>query len=583
MGLIVLLVLLLSFGEQEELLSQPSSENNPVSLFQSRTIKPITPPSAPISYMLEEGAGQKQTENPTSGIVYSLSDHSCTVDAIDFSPDGRTLVSGGGCGHIIVHNATNGLKIKSWKGSQWTIKKISFGLKGSIIASGSGPGTLVKIYNSESYQLLETLSYPREHGGVEALIFSNDGQTLKSGDTFGSIFSWDLRNYSLLDSWVGNFDLIHSLAFNPQGTIIASGEYSGAVKLWNASDGTLLRNIGNHTSSVSSLCFSHDSNILASGSDEVKIWNVTDGTLIDTLIGHSDKIYSLNFQADGEFLASGASSGVIKIWSLTNGSLLATLNEHTSHIYGLNFHPDGITLASASSDHMIKVWNLLNFINYNNASDNDLDGIPSDWELENGLNDSCYWDRFNDDDNDGLMNILEFKFRTNPLIADSDDDMISDSYEYLNHLNGTSDDSQGDKDKDTMPNIYEYQYGLFADINDSQMDKDKDGLSNLYEFLNNLSPNNSDSDFDGMDDLWEVENGLNPLVDDSNEDPDEDGYTNIQEYLNGTDPHSFTSRTTTTSSITTSSSIPVLTAGFEFLLSLLAIITIISSLKRFRK
>lgn len=72
-------------------------------------------------------------------------------------------------------------------------------------------------------------------------------------------------------------------------------------------------------------------------------------------------------------------------------------------------------------------------------------------------------------------------------------------------------------------------------------DTDVDGLSDGQEALVGTSPAKADTDGDGLPDGWEVQHGLNPLSADGNDgdagDPDGDGVDNLNEYELGTDPN----------------------------------------------
>ena len=61
--------------------------------------------------------------------------------------------------------------------------------------------------------------------------------------------------------------------------------------------------------------------------------------------------------------------------------------------------------------------------------DADNDGIPDEWETRNGLNANDASDANLDFDDDGLANIQEYTFGTNPNNADSDGDGTSDKEE----------------------------------------------------------------------------------------------------------------------------------------------------------
>ena len=52
--------------------------------------------------------------------------------------------------------------------------------------------------------------------------------------------------------------------------------------------------------------------------------------------------------------------------------------------------------------------------------DRDGDGMPDAYEIENGLNPLNSFDRDADDDNDGFTNFQEFRFGTDPQVANQD-------------------------------------------------------------------------------------------------------------------------------------------------------------------
>ncbi|GIK36978.1 MAG: hypothetical protein BroJett011_08110 [Chloroflexota bacterium] len=142
--------------------------------------------------------------------------------------------------------------------------------------------------------------------------------------------------------------------------------------------------------------------------------------------------------------------------------------------------------------------------------DADDDGMPDQWEADNGL-DPQINDANGDLDHDGLANLEEYQKGTNPNDADTDNDGMSDGWEDGNGFNPKANDANGDLDSD--------------------------GLTNLEEYQNGTNPNAGDSDNDSMPDGWEVDNNLNPLVNDASGDPDKDGLTNVEEYQDGTNPH----------------------------------------------
>jgi len=72
---------------------------------------------------------------------------------------------------------------------------------------------------------------------------------------------------------------------------------------------------------------------------------------------------------------------------------------------------------------------------------------------------------------------------------DGDGDGMPDQYEIDNGLNPDSDDAALDLDNDGIPNLWEYENGLDPTVNDADGDADGDGASNLDEFKGGTDPN----------------------------------------------------------------------------------------------
>ncbi len=140
-----------------------------------------------------------------------------------------------------------------------------------------------------------------------------------------------------------------------------------------------------------------------------------------------------------------------------------------------------------------------------NLPDVDDDDLPDDWEILQ-FGDLSH-DGTTDEEPDGLTNIEEFTYGTDPLDADSDDDGLTDGDEV-------------------------HEYG--SDPLDQ--DSDDDGLDDAEEAALGTDPCDPDSDDDGMPDAWEVEHGTDPRVHDAADDPDNDGFTNYEEFTAGSDP-----------------------------------------------
>ncbi|MHA1592755.1 MAG: hypothetical protein ACTSUP_09820, partial [Candidatus Heimdallarchaeaceae archaeon] len=139
------------------------------------------------------------------------------------------------------------------------------------------------------------------------------------------------------------------------------------------------------------------------------------------------------------------------------------------------------------------------------GSDTDNDGLGDYTEEFLGTN-----PLHGDSDQDGLSDALEvLLYRTNPLSNDTDRDLMSDYFEVIYSLNPKdASDATSDADEDGLTNLEEFQHLTNPQVADS----DSDNLTDKEEIDEySTDPNNPDSDGDGWSDGWEVYYNTNPL------------------------------------------------------------------------
>jgi hypothetical protein len=144
----------------------------------------------------------------------------------------------------------------------------------------------------------------------------------------------------------------------------------------------------------------------------------------------------------------------------------------------------------------------------NNTTDQDDDDIPDFWEELYDLDPQDPSDAGLDNDEDGLTNLQEYQYNTNPLIQDSDGDGIDDGEEVESY---STNPSNPDTDNDKMPDGYEIDNNLNPIVADGGLDDDYDDLDNYEEFLLGTDPWKKDTDGDGYNDGFEIDKGTNPL------------------------------------------------------------------------
>ena len=283
-------------------------------------------------------------------------------------------------------NLPEGAKVRFGKG---TINAMKYSPDGAQLIVGSSIG--IWVYDTHIYQ--ERSLSRSDTDPIEALAFSENGETLFGTDSYGAIQQWDMtstdshpRTLQSEERRVYGERFV-KVAFSPDGTMLASGGQEGAIQLWDVHTHTHLLSFEGDTGAgeVSALAFAPDGKTLASSSGfedkTIQLWALPSlleetfsegfidrdpgdsGTSLRkakvvprlTLIG-GNGAFALAFAPDGRTLASGDFGGSITFWDVETGRELHTFRGQTDAIRALAFSPDGETLASGSWDGTIRMW-----------------------------------------------------------------------------------------------------------------------------------------------------------------------------------------------------------------------------------
>jgi WD40 repeat protein len=233
-----------------------------------------------------------------------ITDYIC---AVAFSPDGRSLVSGGGV-------TGNGVL-------RWDV--------------GSGTPS----------------PFPPEHKGwVEICEFSRDGGTLVTGSTDSRIVFWDPSESKVLGQIMHLGGQVSALKLSADGRYLLAGGGDAAVRLYEVKSGRPIRIYRGHQGGVSAVFFSPDGlSIISSSSDgTVKVWDRDPKAATQTLWTNQTWSGTVTFSHDGRRLATAdGGEGVLSVFDVAAGGLITNLTQASEENRGAiaSFSPDGKWLA----------------------------------------------------------------------------------------------------------------------------------------------------------------------------------------------------------------------------------------------
>lgn len=154
-----------------------------------------------------------------------------SVTSMAFSPDGRTLATGGvesksnfDLASMMSAAQQGGKRSKNAPDPQDMMKNMKVESVGQI-----------EFWDLESGRPLGAL---KGHGkGVTSVAFSRDGKLLASGGTDNTIRIWDIAAKRELRTLAGHTSNVESIDFSPDGRLLASASDDGATFLWDANTG----------------------------------------------------------------------------------------------------------------------------------------------------------------------------------------------------------------------------------------------------------------------------------------------------------------------------------------------------------
>jgi RNA polymerase sigma factor (sigma-70 family) len=301
--------------------------------------------------------------------------HGARVRSVAFSPDGKTLASGGNDNTVRFWEIATGKEIRRFTAvtGQWAtyfvVDSIAFSPDGKLLAAGTenGPGEAeVVIWTIATGKVLHRFSAKQRR--VHCVAFGPDGKTVAAGvDDLKNLNNhpirlWDVRTGKLLRQLKGQAVWACSLAFSPDGRILASTNRDKTIRLWAPATGRELRRLEGHTQEVYAVAFSRDGKTLASASiddDAIRLWDPTTGKELRSLKCSRNFPTTLAFLPDNKTLASSGVGGVIRLWDTATGEELRHLKESQRPISSIAVSPNGKLLSSGGADGTVHLWDLV--------------------------------------------------------------------------------------------------------------------------------------------------------------------------------------------------------------------------------
>lgn len=234
-----------------------------------------------------DGAASAWTLYPEWIWVRTIGDPASTelvdrVTALDFSPDGKLLASGGGA------------------------------------PSRSGE---LKLWNVADGKLVREVAEAHSDT-VFGVHFSPDGKYLatcaadKFAKTFQAADGKFLRNYE------GHTHHVLGVAWSADGRTLVTAGADNVVKIWDFNTGEQKKTVQGFTKEVTAITFAGAGTdvVAVSGDKTVRTIKADNGSMNKTMSGSTDFVYACAASLDGAIAVTGGQDGVLRVWDLAKAA-----------------------------------------------------------------------------------------------------------------------------------------------------------------------------------------------------------------------------------------------------------------------
>jgi len=292
--------------------------------------------------------------------------HQGRIRSLAFSPDGQLLATATGTGRLIsLWNPLTGERVRklSPKCSDRATNAVAFAPATPLFAAGLHRS--VRVWNTQSWEEVDVLTAAELWAGSYFELVFGPGTTpsLAAADS-RKVRVWEELGREAPPphhpSTVFNVENTPGLDFSPSGEMLGVNVLARA-ELVSARTGAQLQALEHsHSQHHGPIKFSPDGRRVAVGyRNFVSIYPVEpDSGEIVTCAGHKKAVWSAGWAVNGQSLYTASADGTARQWNPTTGEEMRTFEWGIGAILSTAFSPDGLLGAAASKDGKVVVWDL---------------------------------------------------------------------------------------------------------------------------------------------------------------------------------------------------------------------------------
>ena len=239
-----------------------------------------------------------------------LDGHTRQVNSLDFSSDGKLLVSGSNDMTVKLWDVQTGGLVKTFSGHRNLVSSVSISLGHNTIASGSDDNT-IHLWNIQTGKCNYVI---KQEEPVNCVNFSPTDSQYFLSLCNGEIWQWDTNGYQIESTHSGSY-----VTFSPDGTQFALCNRS-SVTVQTSRSGEIMTKFHITGYNAEHCCFSPDGKLIAvAAENSAYVWDITGSEphLVEIFADHTDPIISLAFSSPSSLISTSFDKS-IKFWQIGN-------------------------------------------------------------------------------------------------------------------------------------------------------------------------------------------------------------------------------------------------------------------------
>jgi WD40 repeat protein len=255
------------------------------------------------------------TEAATGQPVATLAGHDEPVGAVDFSPDGKLVLTGSGDNTARLWDAATGQPVGMPLRHDGPVGAVDFSPDGKLVLTGSGDKT-ARLWDAATGK---PVGMPLRHDApVGAVAFSPDGSRVLTGSGDNTARLWDAATGKPAGMPLRHDAPVGAVAFSPDGKLVLTGSVDKTARLWNPATGGPVGKPMLHDAPVQAVAFSPDGKLVLTGSWDktARLWDAMTGEPVGMPLRQDGPVGAVAFSPDGTRIVSGGDrDGKVRLWS----------------------------------------------------------------------------------------------------------------------------------------------------------------------------------------------------------------------------------------------------------------------------